>query len=433
MTEPRDLEDQPFPLRRHFRRRILPLLAAFIAVLVGLTAFAARHAMEAIYLDLAQRRAEAVARAVSAAAPEAWRSLLSGRLAGDAAQELTDALRKAFADKVAELQLLKLKVYDLDRRTIYDTDASGIGKVEAGAALLGVIERGEAAAVAHVESDGTEVYELYVPLLDAHGKIQVVFELYEPIGRLNAILARAAAAPLIVPGVLMAILVAGLWHLVGRAQADIDARTAATVALRRRIETFISSSAKQAAHGAGTGGTIASRRLTLCLLYTDVRSFTGFAEDSPPEAVVGFLNRLMTIQVHAVRDHGGDVDKLIGDAMLARFDGADAAARAVAAARAIVLACAEAALPRRVGVGIHTGPVVSGAVGPEERRDFTVIGDGVNIAARLCSSAAEGEIVADADTARASGETGFGPAEMLRVKGRHEPLSVRRWRPAGDS
>ena len=92
MTEPRDLEDQPFPLRRHFRRRILPLLAAFIAVLVGLTAFAARHAMEAIYLDLAQRRAEAGARAVSAAAPEAWRSLLSGRLAGDAARELSDAI-----------------------------------------------------------------------------------------------------------------------------------------------------------------------------------------------------------------------------------------------------------------------------------------------------------------------------------------------------
>lgn len=428
MSEPGDRTDQPFPLRRHFRRRILPLLAAFVAMLVGLTALGARQAMESIYLDLAQRRAAAVARAVAADAPAAWQALLGGRLADPAARGLADALHKAFADKVAELQLLKLKVYDLDRRTIYDTDPSGIGKVEAGDALRGVIERGAASAVDHVETDGTRVYELYVPLLDAQGKVQVVFELYEPIDRLNAILARAAAAPLIVPGTLMAALLIGLWHLVGRAQADIDARTAAMSALRRRIETFVSASAKDAARGAGAGGAIPSRRLKLCLLYSDVRSFTGFAEDNPPEAVVGFLNRLMTIQVRAVRERGGDVDKLIGDALLARFDGDGAARRAVAAAQAIIEQCAAAGLPRQVGIGVHTGEVVSGAVGPEERRDFTVIGDGVNVAARLCSAAAAGEIVADEATAAASGAAGFGAAETLRVKGRHEALTVRRWR-----
>jgi class 3 adenylate cyclase len=291
-----------------------------------------------------------------------------------------------------------------------------------------VIERGAPSAVAHVEPDGTRVYELYVPLLDAGGRVQAVFELYEPIDRLNAILARAAIAPLVVPGVLMAALLAALWHLVGRAQGEIDARTAAMRELRRRIETFVSSSAKDAARGAGAGGAIPSRRVRLCLLYSDVRDFTGFAEDHPPEAVVGFLNRLMTIQVRAVRERGGDVDKLIGDALLARFDGADAPRRAVEAAEAILRQCAAADLPRRVGIGIHAGEVVSGAIGPEERRDFTVIGDGVNVAARLCAAAAAGEIVADAAVAAACGGRGFGPAETLRVKGRHEPLSARRWR-----
>jgi adenylate cyclase len=426
MTESGERGDQPFPLSRHFRRRILPLLAVFVIVLAGLTALGARQAMESIYLDLAQRRAETIASAVSAAAPEAWRALLAGSGAGDA----TGGLHKAFAAEAAELHLLKLKVYDLDRRAIYDTDPGGIGKVESGAALRGVIERGAASAVAHVEPDGAQVYELYVPLLDARGKVQVVFELYEPIDRLNAILARAAAAPLIVPGVLMAALLAALWHLVGRAQDEIDARTAAMRELRRRIETFVSASATAAARGAGAGGAIPSRRVRLCLLHSDVRDFTGFAEDNPPEAAVGFLNRLMTIQVRAVRERGGDVDKLIGDALLARFDGGDAGRRAVEAAQAILRQCAAAGLPRQVGIGIHAGEVVSGAIGPEERRDFTVIGDGVNVAARLCAAAAAGEIVADAAIAEASGAADFGAAETLLVKGRHEPLAVRRWRAA---
>jgi class 3 adenylate cyclase len=433
MTEAGERGDQPFPLRRHFRRRILPLLAVFVIVLAGLTALGARQAMESVYLDLAQRRAETIASAVSAAAPQAWQALLSGRPAGSGAGDVTGALHKAFTTEAAELHLLKLKVYDLNRRTIYDTDPAGIGKVEAGAALKGVIERGAASAVAHVEPDGAQVYELYVPLLDAQGKVQVVFELYEPIDRLNAILARAAVAPLIVPGALMAALLAALWHLVGRAQGEIDARAAAMRELRRRIETFVSLSAKDAARGAGAGGAIPSRRVKLCLLHSDVRDFTGFAEDNPPEAVVGFLNRLMTIQVRAVRQRGGDVDKLIGDALLARFDGGDAGRSAVAAAQAILRQCAAADLPRRVGIGIHAGEVVSGAIGPEERRDFTVIGDGVNVAARLCAAAAAGEIVADAAIAEASGAAGFGAAETLRVKGRHEALSVRRWRAARDT
>jgi len=431
MTESGERGDQPFPLRRHFRRRILPLLAVFVAVLAGLTALGARQAMESVYLDLAQRRAEAVARAVAGAAPQAWQALVAGRLGEPAARGQADALHRAFTGKVAELQLVKLKVYDLERRTIYDTDPAGIGKIESGPALSGVIERGAPSAVAHVEPDGARVYELYVPLLDAGGRVQVVFELYEPIDRLNAILARAAIAPLVVPGVLMAALLVALWHLVGRAQRDIDARAAAMRELRRRIETFVSSSAKDAARGAGAGGAIPSRRVRLCLLHSDVRAFTGFAEDNPPEAVVGFLNRLMTIQVRAVRERGGDVDKLIGDALLARFDGADAARRAVGAAQAILRQCAAAGLPRQVGIGIHAGEVVSGAIGPEERRDFTVIGDGVNVAARLCAAAAAGEIVADAAIAGACGAAGFAPAETLHVKGRHEPLSVRRWRAAG--
>ncbi|MDP1748994.1 MAG: adenylate/guanylate cyclase domain-containing protein [Reyranella sp.] len=422
MSDLRTLEEQPFPLRRRFRHRILPFLILFIAVLVGLTVYGARQATEAIYLDLALRRADTIARAVSSAAPAAWLDLMAGR-ATDSSE-----LHKAFADEVHELKLIRLKVYDLRRQTIYDSVAEGIGKIEEGPALRAVIDRAGPSAISRVEPDGTSVYELYVPLLDDRGRVQAVFELYEPIDRLDGILARATAAPLIVPMVLMALLVTALWRLVSRAQDDIDARTQAMVALRRRIESFVSTRATQAARGTDDGGTIPSRRLVLSLLYSDVRAFTGFAEGNSPEAVVAFLNRLMTIQVRAVHDHGGDVDKLIGDALLAHFGGDDGAARAVAAARAILEACAGAGLPREVGIGVFTGEVVAGAIGPAERRDYTVVGDSVNVAARLCAAASGGELVVAAADLADGGD--FAATETLYVKGRRDPLSVRRWRPS---
>lgn len=420
MSDLRTLEEQPFPLRRHFRRRIVPFLVLFIAALVALTVFGARQATEAIYLDLAQRRADTIARAVSNAAPAAWLDLMAGR--GTDSPEL----HKAFADEVHELKLIRLKVYDLQRRTIYDSVTQGEGKIEEGPALRAAIERAGPSAVPRVEPDGTSVYELYVPLLDGQGRVQAVFELYEPIDRLDSILARATAAPLIVPAVLMVLLVAALWRLVSRAQGDIDARTRAMVALRRRIESFVSAQATEAARGTDGGGTIPSRRLVLSLLYSDVRAFTGFAEASSPEAVVAFLNRLMTIQVRAVHEHGGDVDKLIGDALLAHFGGEGAARRAVAAARAILEACAAADLPRQVGIGVFTGEVVAGAIGPAERRDYTVVGDSVNVAARLCAAASGGELVVAATDLADGGD--FAVVETLHVKGRCDPLLVRRWR-----
>lgn len=355
----------------------MPFLVLFIVALVALSVFGARQATEAIYLDLAQRRADTIGRAVSAMAPEAWASLMAGH------DTRSEDLHKAFAAEVDELKLLRLKVYDLQRRTVYDSVPESIGKIEEGPALRAAIGRAAPSAVARVEPDGTAVYELYVPLLDGAGRVQAVFELYEPIDRLDEILARATAAPLIVPGVLLALLVAALWQLVGRAQRDIDARAAAMTALRRRIESFVSAGARQAARGSLGGdpgsnsgsGAIPSQRLSLALLYSDVRAFTGFAEESSPEAVVEFLNRLMAIQVRIVGEHRGDVDKMIGDALLAHFGGADGPARAVAAARAILIACElvprEALVKKELALALKDSAPGSGSfvlLAPRRRR-----------------------------------------------------------------
>jgi class 3 adenylate cyclase len=417
-------EDRPFPLARQFRRRVLPGFVLFVAALLGLTVLAARHVTESIYLEQAQRRAEAIARAVAKAVPETWDGFLAGR---ELSPGEADGLREAFAHETEEFNLVKLKVYDLTGRTIFASDGKDLGKVETGAALQRALTRRKPALTQGLGPGDETAYELYIPLFGGGDSLRAVVELYEPIGYLDAVMVRAAAAPIAVPGALLALLAVVLGRLVARAQADIDGRTDALVSLRRKLETFVSAGAVAAARAAGGAGEIPSRRMRCTLFYSDVRSFTAFSESNPPETVVDFLNRLMALQVRIVRAHGGDVDKLIGDAVLARFDGGDAPARALAAARGILTEARAAKISPGVGIGVFTGEAIMGAVGPAERRDFTVIGDAVNVAARLCSAAAEGELVADSDSA-AGADVPFDPEETIRVKGRAAELAVRRFR-----
>ena len=421
--------EQPFPLRRHFRRRILPGLLVFIAVLVGAAGLAATNVIQAIYLEQAQRRAETIARAVAKIAPDAWAALLSGKPA--TAKDLKRhhlSLREAFAREVEEMKLTRLNVYDIRGLTIFATNTANIGKIETGPVIQAVLTSNAPGIVDKNYPNGDRLHELYVPLLDKTGRLQAVFELYEPVSFLDSVLLDGAVRAVAVPGLLLAGLMLGLGHLVGRAQDDIDARTNALNQLRKRLETFVSAGAATAALDAHAGGDIPSSLVTRTILFSDIRDFTSYAEAHSPEQVVAMINALMTLQVHAIGERGGDIDKMIGDAVLALFSGPDAEHQAIDAARAILAEVDAGSHPRGIGIGIFTGEVVSGAIGPADRRDFTVIGDAVNIASRLCSAAGEGELVVDEASLKACGVEDFGNAETLTVKGRKEALNVRRWR-----
>lgn len=415
--------DEPYPLKRHFWRRIVPGLAVFLAVLVGATVFAVTNVTESIYLEQARKRAEAIATAVSHNEPEAWHRLIAH---GDTPDD-DSRLRAAIETEVRELRIQAMKVYDLAGRTLFSTTASDMATREINAALRNVVFENKSSLVRVVEN-GEQLYEMYVPVLDDKGELAAVFELYEPVGYLDAVLIQAGVSVAAVSAALLLALVAGLGLLVGRGQREIEGRTHALAEMKRKLESFVSKSAADAARGAGD---IPSLRVRLTLFYSDARDFTGYSESNPPERVVWYLNELMGIQLATVRAHGGDIDKMIGDALLARFEGEGAEGRALAAALDVQSELARANLPRPVGVGIYTGDVISGAIGAGDRRDFTVIGDGVNVAARLCSAAAAGEIVVDAGTLAAAGSElarNFGGAEDIAVKGRREPVRVHRRR-----
>ncbi len=184
---------------------------------------------------------------------------------------------------------------------------------------------------------------------------------------------------------------------------------------------------------AGTITSLASgqepRRVQRTLLFTDVRGFTAYTERNGAEAILAVLNGLLEKQAEIVAAHGGDIDKFVGDEVVAVFSGADAPGRACDAAleiRDAVAANAASYDNLAVGAGIATGQVVQGMVGSVRRADFTVLGDAVNVASRLCSIAKAGQIlVCDCtrDSLVPGGHELAGPFKAT-LKGKAEPQVV---------
>ena len=142
-------------------------------------------------------------------------------------------------------------------------------------------------------------------------------------------------------------------------------------------------------------------RAEATILFADVRGFTSFTENNEPEVVIEDLNKFFEIATQSIHEYGGFVDKFIGDAVLAVFgvpaDMENHEQRAIQAALTIQERLAapdmEGSMLSSVGIGLNAGSVVAGTVGSQQKMDYTVIGDSVNVASRLCDLAAAGEIV----------------------------------------
>ena len=171
--------------------------------------------------------------------------------------------------------------------------------------------------------------------------------------------------------------------------------------------------------------------IDVSVLIADVRGSTGIAEGMAPEEFSQLMARFYGAAAAVIDDSDGILDKFVGDSAVALFipgfAGADHATCAIAAGRALLDATGDDGSARwiPVGVGVHTGRSFVGSVGEGDARDFTALGDTVNVAARLTSVAAAGELLVSAAAAEAGGLGTAGLERLtLALRGRSETLDA---------
>lgn len=179
------------------------------------------------------------------------------------------------------------------------------------------------------------------------------------------------------------------------------------------------------------GVKLGGERKKATVFFSDVRGFTAYTEKVEPEHVVKLLNALFSRQAEIVKKYGGDIDKYVGDELVAVFQCDNMVEKAVRCAVEIQQAMknlhAELGEEISIGIGINTGEMVMGAMGSEERMDFTVIGDVVNLGARLCSAAERGQVLISEQTAEYLFNNSFfhlTKLEPMKVKGKESFIQV---------
>jgi adenylate cyclase len=244
--------------------------------------------------------------------------------------------------------------------------------------------------------------------------------------------------------------------------ADAMNAMSAGLAERDRVRDLLDKnvSPEVAAQLLRDGAALGGEEREVTILFADLRGFTTLSEKLTPGDLLGLLNRYLDRMSAAIEEHGGVIDKFIGDAIMALFGApvaqGDAADRALAAALAMERALAElntelsaeGKTPLALGIGVNTARVVAGNIGSHRRLNYSVIGDGVNVAARLQSLTRTPEyhtnIITGAATiaaCRRSPSSGapssvlgppssvlrppsFRPLGRVQVKGRAEPVEI---------
>jgi adenylate cyclase len=182
---------------------------------------------------------------------------------------------------------------------------------------------------------------------------------------------------------------------------------------------------------------VKSEQRLVCVMFLDIRNFTSYAETNSATAVVDYLNTVFEPTVDAVVKRHGIVNKFLGDGYMAVFGApiveGNASRAAVDAALDIVerierLVAEGKVPPTKVGIGLHTGDAVVGNIGSAQRREYTVIGDVVNVASRIeaLNKELSSTVLVSDETWTASGRTDVNAVahEAIQVRGRKQPVRI---------
>jgi adenylate cyclase len=178
---------------------------------------------------------------------------------------------------------------------------------------------------------------------------------------------------------------------------------------------------------------LGGERKYVTALFSDARGFTSLAEKMSPEDVVSLMNIYLNLQTTVIHHWGGIVDKFVGDEVMAIFEGKGMEINALRAAVEIQSYCkalnearaASGETQVSIGIGLNSGEVVMGNMGSEDHMDYTVIGDNINIAARLCGVAQPGQVLVSRGIADEIGdEATWKELAPVQVKGKDHPIGI---------
>jgi len=178
---------------------------------------------------------------------------------------------------------------------------------------------------------------------------------------------------------------------------------------------------------------LGGERKYVTALFSDARGFTSLSEKMTPEDVVRLMNVYLNLQAKVIHQFGGTIDKFVGDEVMAIFEGRGNEINAVRAAVEIQNYCkalnaARAAAGEKtiaIGIGLNSGEVVMGNMGSEDHMDYTVIGDNINVAARMCGIAQPGTVLVSKAIADAIGDQAMlKDIHAVMVKGKDQPIGI---------
>lgn len=188
-----------------------------------------------------------------------------------------------------------------------------------------------------------------------------------------------------------------------------------------------------------SGFALGGRRVEGSVMFSDIRGFTSLVESQPPEETIELLNTYYTLMFDAISGHGGVVNQMVGDGLMAIFGAplalADSAGSAVAAAREMIeliesFGQQQAAIGKpeiRIGIGIASGSMVAGYTGTQQRATYTCVGDTVNLAARLeahTKEAGHAILIDMATRARLAAAIAVEPLGSVPIRGKAAPVEV---------
>jgi adenylate cyclase len=425
-------KDKPFPLKKYYIVYAGIGGIIFYSILFAFFIHAERQALYDQYVQNLTEKARALYQDI-------YRDFLKTQniTLEDIGTE-NNPYRKKLRDEIdgiiqTDFTLAKVKVFNKSGLVLYDyTNNSNEGKPYQSMHEIGfkTALQGKTSSKMEHENNSKRFMEVYLPIyaFDTNAVVGVL-ELYEDVSRFEKRVFIALKQALIVPTIIFVIFNITLFLIVAKADRIISLNTELLINIRRNMEKYLSPSATEAIYNAVTLKTELFRgeKQNIVIFFSDIRGFTNYSENNKPEIVVRALNDIFELQARIIHEHGGIIDKFIGDEIMSIFPSESVAEATLAALKIIKEIQHNPKIFFEVGIGIHVGDAVVGSIGTKNRRDYTAIGNTVNTCARLCSASDSGEIIISSNIFELLTDdinTQFSLKETLQLKGKTENIEA---------